>query len=136
MAWVSNAVTLAGLIVLAHAGYSAHEYSAVMPTLKAPAPSTSHTASALPIDIRLQTILATLLICFGLVTGSGKLRPIRWQVWAGKIERQGRAAFVDGSGHSDRDFRGCPFGVLESRPAFIDIRGQRREFAAWVEGKT
>ncbi|KAG6014953.1 hypothetical protein E4U54_004557 [Claviceps lovelessii] len=133
MTWVSKTVTLAGLLLLTHSGYSAYEYSAITPSF---AQGTLHIASAVPVDIRLQTIFATLLICLGLVTGSGKLRPIRWQVWAGKIERQGRTAFVDGSGHLDKDFRGCPLSVLESRPSFLDIRRERHEFAAWVGGRT
>ncbi|KAG5953356.1 hypothetical protein E4U53_005832 [Claviceps sorghi] len=128
-------MTFAGLILLAHSGYSAHEYSAITPTLKAATLGTPHGTTALPIDIRLQTILATILICLGLVTGSGKLHPIRWQVWAGKIERLRCAMFVDASGQLDKDFRADPFNMLESRPAFLNIRRERHEFAAWVEGK-
>ncbi|KAG5930015.1 hypothetical protein E4U42_003318 [Claviceps africana] len=135
MAWFPKIMTLAGLILLAHSGYSAHEYSAITPTLKAATLGTRDEENALPIDIRLQTIFATLLICFGLVTGSGKLHPIRWQVWAGKIERLRCAISVDGPGQLDKDFRGCPFNMLESRPAFLDIRRERHEFAGWVESK-
>ncbi|KAG5977314.1 hypothetical protein E4U55_006854 [Claviceps digitariae] len=135
MTWISNIVAFAGLLILAHSGYSAHEHSAITSTFKVPALGARHATSALPIDIRLQTILATLLICIGLVTGSGKLHPIRWRVWAGKIERRRRAAFVDGCEQFDKDFRGCPLSVLESRPGFLDIRRERHELAAWVGGR-
>lgn len=78
--------------------------------------------------------MATLVICLGLVLGSQTLRPVQWNVWAGKIEREGAAGFLEGSGEVERDYRGSPFGVLESRPGFIDIRKQRREFAEWAKG--
>jgi hypothetical protein len=32
----------------------------------------------------------------------------------------------------DKDYVGNPFRVLESRPGFVDIRKQKREFAEWV----
>lgn len=78
--------------------------------------------------------MATLVICLGLVLGAPKLRPIEWNVWAGKIEREGQAGFIDNGGEVEQDFRGSPFSVLEARPGFIDIRKQRREFADWVKG--
>lgn len=89
--------------------------------------------NSLPIDISIETIVATVIICLGLVLGSPTLRPIRWHEWAGKIEREGEAGFLDGSGEVDKDYRGSPFHVLEARPGFVDIRKQRREFAEWVK---
>lgn len=80
--------------------------------------------------------MATLIVCFGLVSGSQTLRPIQWNVWAGKIEREGDAGFLDASGEVDKDFRGNPFSFLQSRPGFVDIRKQRREFASWVKTET
>ncbi|KAG5934155.1 hypothetical protein E4U60_004041 [Claviceps pazoutovae] len=133
MTWVTRTVTSAGLVILAHSGYSAYEYSAITPMSTASTLGTRQTTDALPIDIRLQTIFATLLICFGLVITSENLRPIRWHVWAGNFERQGRAALIDESGRLDPNFPECPFTILESRPAFLNIRRERREFARWAE---
>ncbi|KAG5990689.1 hypothetical protein E4U52_004347 [Claviceps spartinae] len=133
MTWVTRAVTSAGLVILAHSGYSAYEHSAITPTLTASALGTRQTTVALPIDIRLQTIFATLLICFGLVIASENLRPIRWHVWAGNFGRQGRAALSNESRRLDPNFLECPFTMLESRPAFLNIRRERREFARWAE---
>ena len=67
--------------------------------------------------------------------GSSSLRPIQWQVWAGKIEREGQRGFLDGSGEVDKGYRGNPFAFLETRPGFVDIRKQRREFATWVKDR-
>ena len=87
-------------------------------------------------DIRIETIVATLVVCCGLVLGSPSLRPVRWNVWAGKIEREGQAGFVDGAGEVEKDYRGNPFAYMESRPGFVDIRKQRREFAEWAKGES
>ena len=79
--------------------------------------------------------MATLFVCVGLVLGSPKLRPIRWSVWAGKIEREGASGFRDGGGEIEKDYRGNPFAPLEARTGFVDIRRQRREFADWAKGE-
>ena len=50
----------------------------------------------------------------------------------GKIEREGEKGFSSSDGTVDKDYVGNPFRVLESRPGFIDIRKQRKEFAEWV----
>lgn len=77
------------------------------------------------------------MVCLGLVLGTSDLRPIQWRVWAGKIEKEGENGFLNGDGTVAKDFMGNPFRVLESRPGFVDIRKQRREFAEWVrEGGT
>lgn len=89
--------------------------------------------TSLPVDVAIETVVATVVVCFGLVLGSPILRPIQWRVWAGKIEREGEAGFLSGSGDVEKDYAGNPFRVLESRPGFIDIRKQRREFAGWVK---
>jgi hypothetical protein len=39
---------------------------------------------------------------------------------------------MNGDGQVDKDYVGNPFRMLESRPGFVDIRKQRREFAEWV----
>lgn len=97
----------------------------------------SHTAVAstvasLPIDISIETVVAVFVICLGLVLGTPELRPIQWRAWAGKIEREGEKGFTNSDGNVDKDYVGNPFRMLESRPGFIDIRKQRKEFAEWV----
>lgn len=117
--------------------YSAHEHSALQSTTVASiSASSSHspvsTVATLPIDISIETLAAIFTVCLGLVLGTPELRPIQWRVWAGKIEREGEKGFLNGDGEVAKDFVGNPFRLLESRPGFVDIRKQRREFAAWV----
>ncbi|EPE36246.1 hypothetical protein GLAREA_05584 [Glarea lozoyensis ATCC 20868] len=136
MTWISKSITGLGLVFLAHACYSAHEHSALLSGSAAAISSlTAQTApvtAALPLDISIETIVAVFTICLGLVLGTPELRPIQWRVWAGKIEREGEYGFMNGDGEVDKDFVGNPFRVLESRPGFVDIRKQRKEFAEWV----
>lgn len=80
-------------------------------------------------------MVATLIVCVGLVAGSPKLRPIQWNVWAGKIEREGASGFRDTGGEVEKTYRGNPFAPLEARPGFVDIRKQRREFTEWAKGE-
>lgn len=95
------------------------------------------TATSLPLDISIETIVSIVIICLGLVLGTPELRPIQWRVYAGKIEREGEQGFVQNDGQVDKDYQGNPFRVLESRPGFIDIRKQRKDFANWVrEGES
>ncbi|KAI0426805.1 magnesium transporter [Xylaria sp. FL1042] len=140
MTWISKSTTAFGLILLTHACYSAHEHSALQShraaSLSSLASIQSGTASSLPIDITIETIVATFIICLGLVSGTNQLRPIQWRVWAGKIEQEGEAGFKNNSGEVEKDYVGNPFRLLESRPGFIDIRKQRSEFATWVKGNT
>ncbi|KAJ3499329.1 hypothetical protein NLG97_g427 [Lecanicillium saksenae] len=133
MTWLSRSVTVTGLVLLAHACYSAQEHATLSAALAKHALSHQQTNNSLPVDISIEAILATLIVCFGLVSGSQTLRPIQWNVWAGKIEREGDAGFLDGSGEVDKDFRGSPFTFLHSRPGFVDIRKQRRDFTDWVK---
>jgi hypothetical protein len=53
-------------------------------------------------------------------------------VWAGKIEREGEAGFMNADGQVAKDYMGNPFKLLERRPGFTDIRKQRQEFAEWI----
>lgn len=39
---------------------------------------------------------------------------------------------MSGDGTVAKDYIGNPFRALESRPGFVDIRRQRKEFAEWV----
>ncbi|EEP81048.1 conserved hypothetical protein [Uncinocarpus reesii 1704] len=115
MTFPSRLLTTFGLIFLAHAGYSAHEHSVLY--------GSTH---PLPLDITLETLVAVVLVIFGLVLGAEKPKPISWSAWAGEIERKG------GSEN--------PFLGLEERRAFIDIRvmgyvllrrAKRKEFREW-----
>jgi len=106
-----------GLLLLVHAGYSAHEFATLYAHLHPTGSST------LPLDIRIETVTSIFLVCLGLVTGADRLKPISWNVWAGNIEREGGGA--------------SPYKGLEERAGFLDIRAKRAEFANWVrEGGT
>ncbi|RCI09031.1 hypothetical protein L249_4915 [Ophiocordyceps polyrhachis-furcata BCC 54312] len=131
MTWVSRCVTATGLLLLAHSCYSAHEHAALSLTSSIFGHSSKNHQPIIkiPLDICVETVVATIMLCLGLVLGSQRLRPIKWHVWAGKVEREGAAGFLDGSGKVDKEYRGNPFAALESRPGFINIRQQRREFA-------
>ncbi|KAI1499674.1 transmembrane protein 32 [Biscogniauxia marginata] len=139
MTWISKSTTAFGLILLAHACYSAHEHSALQShrfaSLSSLGTPQAGTATSLPVDITIETVIATFVICLGLVSGTSRLRPIQWRVWAGQIEREGEAGFLNSSGEVEKDYVGNPFRLLESRPGFVDIRKQRREFTEWVKGQ-
>lgn len=111
--------------------YSAQEHSALQSTASA-LHDTPATITTLPIDISIETIVALLITIFGLVLGTPELRPIRWRVWAGKIEREGEKGFLGTDGETAKDFVGNPFKALESRPGFVDVRKQKRDFAEWI----
>ncbi|KAK4993820.1 hypothetical protein LTR50_000033 [Elasticomyces elasticus] len=132
------ALNLFGLILLFHAVYSAYEHALLPLTTSHPPLSSSSTLLSslnpridLPADITLETILAVLILCFGIVSGSPELRPVEWAEWAGKLEREKQdltdAAAGAGGGMGRNPYRG-----LDERVGFLDIRGARREFAAWV----
>jgi hypothetical protein len=97
--------------------------------------SQASAATSLPIDITIETIIATFVITLGLVLGTASLRPIQWRVWAGQIERAGEEGFKTSDGEVNKDYVGNPFRLLETRPGFIDIRKQRKEFADWVKSQ-
>ncbi|KAK1964553.1 transmembrane protein 32 [Colletotrichum sublineola] len=135
MTWISRSITTIGLLLLGHACYSAQEHS-VLQSFRAASPLTTSTTTAiasLPADITIETAVATVVIILGLVLGAPNLRPIQWRVWAGKIEREGEAGFLAGNGEVEKDYIGNPFRMLESRPGFVDVRKQRRDFANWVK---
>lgn len=93
--------------------YSAHEFSAIATKL--------HVKPDLPLDIKLETLTAVFLACFGLVLGSESLKPIAWAAWSGQIEKDGGAA--------------NPFRALEDRSSYLDIRAKRKEFAEWARNE-
>ncbi|RGP63825.1 hypothetical protein FLONG3_9793 [Fusarium longipes] len=126
MTWISKTVTVTGLILLAHACYSAQEHSVISSAAVHhghPQPLATH---SLPIDISFEALVATLVVVLGLVLGTPQLRPIKWHEWAGKIEREGEAGFTTGSGEVEKDYRGNPFSILETRPGFVDIQNDQK----------
>ena len=64
----------------------------------------------------------------GVVLSSPELKPIQWNVWAGRLERSKEARVVKEVGVGG----GNPYAGLEERPGFLDIRAQRVGFARWV----
>ncbi|KAB5580795.1 magnesium transporter [Coniochaeta sp. 2T2.1] len=137
MTWISKSITSIGLALLAHACYSAVEHSALQSSSPSLGSTTTTAAavsvsSSLPLDISLETLVATAIVCLGLALGTSPLRPVQWRVWAGKVEREGEEGFMDAEGEVSRDYVGNPFKMLETRPGFVDIRRQRKEFAEWV----
>ena len=64
----------------------------------------------------------------GVVLSSPGLKPIQWNVWAGKLERSQEAREVKEVGVGG----GNPYAGLEERPGFLDVRGRRKEFAQWI----
>lgn len=114
--------------------YSAYEHSIVVATRAPLQPSTTLLASiepkiTLPIDITLETIFSVLLLCVGSVLGSPELKPIQWNVWAGRLEKSKDARIMKEVGVGG----GNPYAGLDERPGFLDIRGKRKEFASWVK---
>jgi membrane magnesium transporter 1 len=107
-----------------------HALRAVTSTSQTP---TSSLAASLPLDISIETIIGTIITSLGLVLSTQPLRPIQWRVWAGKIEREGANGFRNNDGEVQKDYVGNPFRVLETRPGFVDIRKQRKEFTEWVK---
>ncbi|SPN97821.1 related to protein MSH5 [Cephalotrichum gorgonifer] len=136
MAWIPRATIGLGLLLLAHAYYSVQEHSSrASRTLTPAAPGTASDSHSIPVDIAIEAVAATLIVCLGLVLDAPALRPIRWRVWAGKVEREGQAGFAAGGdeGSITGAFLGNPFRMLETRPGFVDIRSQRAEFVQWVK---
>ncbi|KAL2430652.1 hypothetical protein ABEF95_012290 [Exophiala dermatitidis] len=109
MSVLSRLLVLVGLLSLFHAAYSAHEFSILS--------TKYHKNAPLPLDIKLETLISVSLACLGLILGSESLKPVSWNEWAGKIEREGEPN---------------PFRGLEDRAGFMDIRKERREFADWA----
>ncbi|EAW22752.1 membrane magnesium transporter family protein [Aspergillus fischeri NRRL 181] len=115
MGFISRILTLFGLVLLAHAGYSAHEHTVLYSNVRLSSAST-----ALPHDIVIEALVSLVIVSAGLVLGTEKLKPISWSEWAGEIEREGGAR--------------NPYLRLEERYGFWDIRAKRKEFAEWVRG--
>lgn len=116
--------------------YSAYEHSTLATLAGIPAVSPAHSyiipTIDLPLDITLETLVAVLLLCVGIVIGSPELKPIQWRVWAGKLEKD-KASKTETINGDPLGPRGNPYAALEQRQGFLDIRSQRSEFAEWVK---
>ncbi|KAK3708863.1 hypothetical protein LTR37_011193 [Vermiconidia calcicola] len=130
----SSLLNILGLVFLGHAVYSAYEHS-LLPAASQPAlpsrflPSSLDPKVNLPLDITLETLFSVLLLCVGVVMSSQELKPIQWNVWAGRLEKSKDARVITEVGAGG----GNPYAMLEERPGFLDIRGQRKEFANWMK---
>ncbi|KAE8355538.1 magnesium transporter [Aspergillus coremiiformis] len=116
MGFISRLVTFFGLVLLAHAGYSAHEHTVLYSNARL-----SSTSTALPPDIVIEALVSLVMVSVGLVLGAPKLKPISWSQWAGEIEKEGGAR--------------NPYRRLEERYGFWDVRSKRKEFADWVRSE-
>ncbi|KAL4809525.1 magnesium transporter [Aspergillus unguis] len=108
MGFLTRLITTFGLVLLAHAGYSAHEHTVLY---------TSPSAS-LPQDIVIEALVSLVIVSTGLVLGAEKLKPVSWSEWAAEVEAEG-------------DTRN-PYARLEERYGFWDVKAKRKEFADWM----
>ncbi|OJJ49752.1 hypothetical protein ASPZODRAFT_1020383 [Penicilliopsis zonata CBS 506.65] len=115
MGFFSRLITLFGLVLLGHAGFSAHEHTVLSSNARLTA------SPALPLDIVIEALVSLVIISLGLVLGAEKLKPVSWSVWAGQIEKEGGAR--------------NPYRRLEERYSFWDIRAKRKEFADWIRNQ-
>ncbi|KAL4872760.1 hypothetical protein BDV12DRAFT_193104 [Aspergillus spectabilis] len=113
MAFISRLITLFGLVLLAHAGYSAHEHTVLYSNVHF-----SSSSTALPQDIVIETLVSLVIVTTGLVLGAEKLKPVSWSEWAKEVEREG----------DERN----PYMRLEQRYNFWDVKAKRKEFADWM----
>ncbi|GAM41517.1 hypothetical protein TCE0_042f14696 [Talaromyces pinophilus] len=125
MGFFSRIITFFGLVLLAHAGYSAHEHTTLYSNVALAASTASTTPTTatnffavVPLDITIETLIAVILVSAGLVSGAEKLKPVTHSAWAGQIEREGGAK--------------NPYKNLEIRSGFWDVRKSRQEFADWM----
>lgn len=113
--------------------YSAYEHSLLPSSSKALPPSSILPRSLdpkvnLPIDITFETLFSVALLCAGVVLSSPELKPIQWNLWAGRLEKSKEAREIREVGVGG----GNPYSGLEKRPGFIDIRARRNEFQQWL----
>ncbi|KAK9450379.1 magnesium transporter [Limtongia smithiae] len=108
MTAVSRLLTVFSLVLLAHAGFSAYEFSHYVKHLaiKIDAP--------LPIDIIAETIVGAILFALAQVIAAPKLQPVLYSKWAKALERD----------------RKGPYTFLEARPNYLNIHELRAKYAA------
>lgn len=101
----------------------------------------AHRKLRLPTDIVVQTLLSTLLLLVCIVFAAPPLRPIRWNEWAGRMEREGWDPALDGTAAGasmtaplpgKRQVGGNPYRGLEERRGFWDVRAARAQFATFI----
>ena len=102
------------LTILPSSVYSAHEHSSLHSTHASLSIASASPTAQLPLDIILELLVSMLIVCIGVVLAAPALRPIRWSVWAGKVEKDERRGPGDGNGN--------PFCGLEERRGFLDVR--------------
>ncbi|KAI4155890.1 MAG: hypothetical protein LQ340_000670 [Diploschistes diacapsis] len=151
MALSSRVLLIIGTILLAHACYSAQEFSSLAPnnrrssnlpgsieSLALPAVTASSVTqlTALPLDIIIETLVSVALLCVAIVIGAEELKPINWRVWAGNIEKQRleRKSGADDLGKMREE--GYEWLENGKRKGFLDIRGMRQDFAEWAKGNS
>ncbi|KAL4786065.1 magnesium transporter [Aspergillus varians] len=110
MGFVARLIIAFGLVLLAHAGYSAHEHTVLYTS-----PSTT-----LPQDIVIEALVSLVIVMTGLVLDAEKLKPVSWSEWAEEVQREGDAR--------------NPYLRLEERYSFWDVRAKRKEFTNWMRG--
>lgn len=125
--------------------YSSHEHSLLPTTASATALPVSRSPLAyiiptttLPLDIILETLFATFLLILAIVYSAPPLRPIRWNEWAGKIEREGwDPAAEDRNDEAFRAKGGAAnvYRAMEERKGFYDVRKSRQDFAKFVRAE-
>ncbi|KAL4886533.1 magnesium transporter [Aspergillus karnatakaensis] len=98
MAFITRIITLFGLVLLAHAGYSAHEHTVLY----------TSSSTALPQDIVIEALVSMVIVTTGLVLGAEKLKPVSWSEWAKEVEAEG----------DERN----PYARLEQRYSFWDVK--------------
>lgn len=86
-----------------------------------------------PAEISIEALLSTFIIAAGLVLHASLLRPVQWNIWAGKLELEGHFAFTAGNLASGNirssNNSACQ---LEIRPSFVNIRKHRSDFVLWA----
>lgn len=114
---LSKVLLLASAIFFIHSAYSVYE---VLDLAKHVAVPSSSSPSSIPLDIKLETVLAVLLGCSSqIVSAMGKLKPIAFSDAVSELQAKGDN----------------PFERLETRPVFQDISAKRKEYAKWKKAQ-
>ncbi|KAK7203070.1 magnesium transporter [Myxozyma melibiosi] len=106
MTALSKFVTTISLLLLAHAGFSAYEFSHYLKHL------TIKSNASLPADIIVETVVAIALFGLGQVIAAPTLQPVSFAKWAKQVEKEGNS----------------PFAYLERRAGFVNIQQIRSDY--------
>ncbi|KAF2002779.1 hypothetical protein P154DRAFT_487642 [Amniculicola lignicola CBS 123094] len=132
MSFGGTVLNTVGVVFLTHAVYSTHEHTTTTPN------------TPLPLDITLELLFSILILTTGIVFTSPALKPIQWSKWAGQISQEGQHGEGKWTQEGEEILsEGDPFAFLgldaglggktEGRKGFWDVRGKRKEYAAWVK---